>query len=1396
MERQRVHGKVKNGGQAHARPVVGGEPCPGCGPHAAGGYGSAFVLVVLLVLFARAVPVWAAPPQITSETAFTIDEGTTTVGTLTATDTDTPAAQLTWSIPAGMDGGADADAFSLTAAGVLTFTAAPDYETPTDDDEDNVYAVTVEVSDGTNTDTAALEVTVTNVAEGVPNIVIILADDLGYGDVAHLNPQSQIPTPNLDALAQAGMTFLDAHTPSAVCTPTRYGLLTGRYAWRTRLKRGVLKGYGEPLLASGRATLGSLLKAEGYRTVAIGKWHLGLGFAKNVFGEFEESVTDGPHTHGFDESYIIPTNASPPYVYIHNGRITGFPLGQQSALSFPRYMRPGELGSNFDPPGVLDELIEKAGDFIRQQAADGQTFLLYLPLTAPHKPVWPAVRFEDETELGPYGDFIIQVDAAVGEVMSALDQAEVDDNTLLIFTSDNGSFMRQYGPGERDHADDSTLQGYRSANHTPNHVYRGTKADIWEAGHRVPFFARWPGEITPGSTQAAVISLTDVFATVAEIVGHELSENEAEDSFSLLPPLHGNPWTRPRAAVIHHSSSGMFAIRDGDWKLVAGDGSGGRESPQGRPFQRPYQLFDIASDPSEQHNVYDQHPIVAQRLERKLTCIRSQDRSRGLTDEEGVLTLNLTPDSISESGAKSSRVTATLSPAPSMTTTVTVAAPAGDVTLSQNLTLTITAGKTESTGEVTLTARDNAVDGPETKTVTVSGTPDDVCVAGPVTVMLTIEDDERGVTLAAEGQPIPGGELSIIEGNTGRYTVKLNFEPIAPVTIAVASSETAVGVQPTSLRFTPTTWQTAQTVTIRTEHDPDGYDLAATLTHTVTTVGGSDYTDVTVAAVAVTVTDDESPSTAATLSVNPSAVGEGEVAGRTVTVTGTLNRGVLRQDTEVTVRVAAATATSADFTAVEAFTLEIAAWDQTGPATFTLTPVDDAIDEPNETVTVSGTAPDLSDGVTSATLTITDNDNPPTRVPPFGGGGGGGGGGGEVRDDHGTMPAQATRIVLSAARSASIPGQLHAPDDVDYFGLPLPRAGVLAVETTGPTATRGTVWQDGTMLAQADGGGEQQNFRVRTPVTARPVLVTVEGQDGQTGAYTLEARLLTGYLENPGAAAFQSGIGVLSGWVCEADEVEIQIGDLPVQEAAYGTERLDTAEVCEDTDNGFGLLFNWNLLSDGEHRVVAVVDGVELDRATVQVTTLGQEFLRAATGTCEVEDFPLAGEAVTLVWQQTSQNFVLARGSPPAGTTPDRTSALTGYLENPGHNSFQSGVGVLSGWVCEAETVEITIGDFAPQAAAYGTERLDTAGVCGDTANGFGLLFNWNLLGDGEHVVVARVDGEELGRATVRVTTLGHEFLRGAEGECVVDDFPTLGETVALEWQQSSQNFVITDVAP
>ena len=393
---------------------------------------------------------------------------------------------------------------------------------------------------------------------------------------------------------------------------------------------------------------------------------------------------------------------------------------------------------------------------------------------------------------------------------------------------------------------------------------------------------------------------------------------------------------------------------------------------------------------------------------------------------------------------------------------------------------------------------------------------------------------------------------------------------------------------------------------------------------------------------------------------------------------------------------------------------------------------------------------------------------------------------------HANTAAQATVIALATPTT----GAICPAADVDYFTVTAPDRGVVFVDTTGGVQTRGTIWQNDVVLASGSTGG-QQNDRLGVLMQAGPVVVAVQGQGGATGTYDLEITFVQGYLENPGADSFQSGVGVLSGWVCEAAVVEIELNGIP-QEAAYGTERLDTLRACGDTDNGFGLLFNWNLLGAGEHEVVAFVDGVEWGRARATVTTLGQEFLRGAVGTCEAEDFPTLGETVTLVWQQNSQNFVIAGGNPPAGATTGRTSALTGFLENPGHNSFQSGVRVLSGWVCEAGTVELAIGTAGRQGAAYGTERLDTLGACGDTDNGFGLLFNWNLLGEGEHEVVAFVDAMELGRATVRVTTVGEgaeeEFLRGAEGECVVDDFPRLGQSVLLEWQQNSQNFVITDV--
>ena len=256
-------------------------------------------------------------------------------------------------------------------------------------------------------------------------------------------------------------------------------------------------------------------------------------------------------------------------------------------------------------------------------------------------------------------------------------------------------------------------------------------------------------------------------------------------------------------------------------------------------------------------------------------------------------------------------------------------------------------------------------------------------------------------------------------------------------------------------------------------------------------------------------------------------------------------------------------------------------------------------------------------------------------------GGGGGGGGGSSQDEHGNTPAQATLVTLDPTRTSSTTGRLNTAADVDYFSVDVPHAGAVVVETNGPTATVGTVWQDGAELATADSGGAGRNFWLSVRVAPGPVVIAVAGNGRQTGAYTLQVTFLPGFLENPGAASFQSGIGVISGWTCAAEAVEIVLNGGEPQEAAYGTERLDTAGVCGDTDNGFGLLFNWNLLGDGEHEVVAVVDGVELDRATVTVTTLGAEFLRGVTGECTVEDFPMLGETVTLAWQQNSQNFVI-----------------------------------------------------------------------------------------------------------------------------------------------------------
>ncbi|GAB6166046.1 arylsulfatase [Thermostilla marina] len=459
-----------------------------------------------------------------------------------------------------------------------------------------------------------------------PNIVFILADDMGYGDVHALNPQSKIPTPNLDRLARAGMTFTDAHTPSAVCTPTRYGLLTGRYCWRSRLKSGVLFGESPPLIERDRPTVASFLTSQGYQCGIVGKWHLGLGFARTSEGkiDFAKPIDYGPEKLGFAFSHIVPASADMfPYVYISNGVVVQVPTLEQPAQPFPRYVRKGPRAENFVMEECLDHLLGEAQAFLKRAAATPEKpFFLYFPMTAPHKPVWPHRRFVGTTDLGPYGDFVHQVDWTVGQVLNTLDELGVADETLVIYTSDNGSFMyRRDDPNEQDHVDDPSIQAYRADRHTANYIFRGTKADIWEAGHHVPFFVRWPGVVEPGSRCDDTICLTDFFATAAELLGATLPEGAAPDSYSFLPQLLGRTPNPARPPVIHHSGNGMFAIRKGKWKLVLGNGSGGRETPKGKPFARPYQLFDLEADPSEKHNVIETHPEIAASLEKEFQAI-------------------------------------------------------------------------------------------------------------------------------------------------------------------------------------------------------------------------------------------------------------------------------------------------------------------------------------------------------------------------------------------------------------------------------------------------------------------------------------------------------------------------------------------------------------------------------------------------------------------------------------------------------------------------------------------------------------------------------------------------------------------------------------------------------
>ncbi len=474
-------------------------------------------------------------------------------------------------------------------------------------------------------------------ALATPNVLVILTDDLGLGDVAAYNPQSKIPTPNLDRLASDGIRFTDAHAPDGVCSPTRYGLLTGRYAWRTWLKKGVLNGSSPPLIERERLTLADMLSQKGYLTGAVGKWHLGLRWklldesAPQIVGNIDWSkpVLDGPAQHGFAYSFGL---AKPAWTFLENGRILARPTHRFDLTHLPAYLMGGNNNKGIKAPGfqferMLPRFAEEAVGFVQRAAREGKPWLLYFTPLAPHRPVVPNTDFQGRSAAGLYGDFVTEVDWAVGEILAAVDRSGQAEDTLVLFTSDNGPEVDAY----------RRMLEYR---HASMGTVRGLKRDLWEGGHRVPLLARWPARIPAGAMQDEVVCLTDIMATVAAIVGFPLPENAAEDSYDISDALLGESAESPlREATVHHGSQGWFGIRQGDWVLIDHPtGDSNRAGPNREPewFRRErlvvshdqgVELFNLRDDPAQTINLAARAPERVRSMKRLLERYKSDGRS-------------------------------------------------------------------------------------------------------------------------------------------------------------------------------------------------------------------------------------------------------------------------------------------------------------------------------------------------------------------------------------------------------------------------------------------------------------------------------------------------------------------------------------------------------------------------------------------------------------------------------------------------------------------------------------------------------------------------------------------------------------------------------------------------
>ena len=454
---------------------------------------------------------------------------------------------------------------------------------------------------------------------GKPNIVVIYADDLGYGDVSCNNPRrGKIATPHIDRLATEGMRFTDGHSSSGVCSPSRYTILTGRYHWRTKLQSGIVSLWGGPLIAADRLTIGGLAKNHGYRTACIGKWHLGMNWPisqeeKKLFRAgrnkavkataehraawkkvFSKPIGGGPVTRGFDEYFGTDVPNWPPFCFIENNRTVGIPSEFLPARLFQNNQAsqqgPALAGWTLEP--ILPALGDRAARFIEREAKTPAPFLLYMPLTSPHTPLSVNEEWKGKSKLSLYGDFVMETDAIVGQVLDAIEKSGVAGNTLVIFTSDNGC------------AHYIGTSAMEAKGHYASGPLRGYKSDAWEGGHRVPFIVRWPGVVKPGSVSGQLVHQADLMATFAEIFGKPLAEGSGEDSFSLLGLLKGED--KPvRESSVSCSIRGVPSDRKGPWKLLLAPGSGGwTKGGSGGPVQ----LYNLADDLGEKKNLATSQP--------------------------------------------------------------------------------------------------------------------------------------------------------------------------------------------------------------------------------------------------------------------------------------------------------------------------------------------------------------------------------------------------------------------------------------------------------------------------------------------------------------------------------------------------------------------------------------------------------------------------------------------------------------------------------------------------------------------------------------------------------------------------------------------------------------------